>query len=206
MKTSFRNYFLTGLVVLLPVVITIYVLVAIFRFADNLAGKYINVYTQEHFCFSFPGLGLLFTVIIIFVCGVLATNIFFKKSMPYLEHLLTKFPIIGKIYFPAKTMVGFLFSPKQVAFKRVVLVEYPRKGVYSMGFVTSDEINLNPRISETLTAVFVSSSPGPVTGFFVLVPKSEVIYLDISVEDGMKIIISGGILFSEEDIRGLRTN
>lgn len=198
MKITYKKYFIAGLAVLLPVIITIYILIITFKFSDGIIGKYINPYLKEQLGYSIPGLGLLLTALLVLFTGVLATNIFTKQWLPNIERWFMRLPLIQKIYSPAKTMVDFLFSPKQVAFKKVVLIEYPRKGLFSIGFITCEHVNLKPAQKDDLTAVLVPSTPSPFTGYFVLVPASEIVHLDMSIEEGMKAIISGGILFPQK--------
>lgn len=195
MGKSFRKYFFAGLAFLLPVIITVYVLTVIFKFVDGLLGKYINRYLLETVGFSIPGLGLLLTLILIILSGIFAANIVGKKIIPYLEKLWIKLPIIRQVYLPAKQLIDFIFSKDKVAFKKVVMVEYPRKGVYSVGFITNETfVEGNQKTAKDLIAVLIGTTPSPFSGFMVLVPREEVIFLDMSIEEGLKLIISGGIL------------
>lgn len=198
MKKKLRNYFLTGLAVLLPIVITIYIFVLTFKFIDSIFGRYLNALLNEYWGISVYGLGFLLTLVIVLITGFLATNIFFKRTMPFMERWFARFPLVSKVYLPAKEMINFLFSPHQVAFKKVVLVEYPRKGGYSVGFLVSEHVNLKIPQNNDLIAVFIPSTPSPISGFLFLAPKNEVIYLDIPVETGIKIIVTGGILLSQK--------
>lgn len=190
-----RKYFITGLVFLLPLILTIYIIVIIFKFADGLLGKYINEYLLDTIGFSIPGLGLLLTLILIFLCGIFAANFIGRKIIPSLEKLWIKLPIVRQIYLPAKQLINFIFSKDKPAFKKVVMIEYPRKGAYSVGFVTNEGfVEARQKTGKDLITVFIGGTPGPFTGYFVLVPKGEVIFLDMSIEEGLKLIISGGVL------------
>ena len=193
-----RRWFLTGLAVLIPIVITVYVIAGLFRFADGILGKYINHYVYLYFGVTLPGLGIIFSIIIILFVGALASFArlrMFKK----LELFFLKFPLVGKIYNPSKRIVGFLFSQQKPAFKKVVLVEYPRKGVYSLGFITNETSSkVTEKTGKKMLNVYISSSPSPLTGFTLLVPEEEVIFLDITVEEAMRIIISGGMVNPED--------
>lgn len=202
-KFTLRRYFITGLVILLPIVITIYLLAAIFRFTGGALGNYINVYLQKIIGFSIPGLGtatgLLIIVLLIFATGIFATNFLGRKLFPYFERLFSRLPLIRKIYHPAKQIVNFLFSTEKVAFKRVVMVEYPRRGIYSLAFITNEGMKeTNEKTGEDLLNVFMPFSPTPITGYFTLVPRRDVIFLDMTIEEGLRLIISGGVLRPED--------
>lgn len=190
-----RRYFITGLIFLLPLIVTIYILVIIFKFADGLLGKYINNYLLDTLGYTIPGLGLLLTILLILLAGVFAANFIGKKIIPWLERAWTKLPLVRQIYFPAKQLVNFIFSKDKLAFKKVVMIEYPRQGLYSIGFITNEAFEeVKQKTGKDLVTVLIASTPSPFTGYFVLVPKEEAIFLDISVEDGIKLIISGGVL------------
>ncbi|MBU0633492.1 MAG: DUF502 domain-containing protein [Candidatus Omnitrophica bacterium] len=199
MKSHLRRYFITGIVVLLPVFITINVLVAVVRFLDNLLGRYLNPYFVKIFGNPFFGVGILASLILIIITGILTTNVFIKKIMPYFERLFLRIPLVCQIYPSVKQLVKFLFSENRIAFKKVVLFEYPRRNVYTLGFVTNEfDICLDKNEKTRGVCIYISSAPNPITGFFVIVPKAEVTFLDMSIEEAVKIIISGGVLMSEE--------
>lgn len=192
---ALRKYFITGLIFILPLVITIYILAITFKFVDNLLGKYINNYLLKTIGFAIPGLGLLLTLILILVSGIFAANIIGKKIIPWLEKFWIKLPIVRQIYLSSKQLVDFIFSKDKVGFKRVVMIEYPRQGLYSIGFITNENFEeAKQKTNKNLITILIASTPSPFTGYFVLVPKEEVIFLDISIEDGIKLIISGGVL------------
>jgi len=198
MKTRLRRYFIAGIVVLLPLFITINILALTIRFLDNLLGRYINPIFQNAYGTSFFGLGLIAIVILIFFTGILATNVFFKKIMPYFERLFLRVPFVYQIYPSVKQLVKFLFSDEKLAFKKVVLFEYPKEDVYTMGFLTNEfaEQTIGDKTMDTV-CIYISSAPNPITGFFIIVPKKDVVVLDITVEEAIKIIISGGVLMDE---------
>ncbi|MBU4305793.1 MAG: DUF502 domain-containing protein [Candidatus Omnitrophica bacterium] len=195
LKTKLRRYFITGIVVLLPVFITFYILSISIRFADNLLGRYINPYMKHIFGVSFFGLGLLSIVILIFAVGILATNVFVKRFVPFIERWFLRLPMVYRIYPSVKQLVKFFFSEDKMAFRKVVILEYPKKNVYTLGFLTNEFSTRQPdgTMIETV-CVYISSAPNPITGFFVIVPKKDITMLDISIEEAFKIIISGGVL------------
>ena len=194
-----KRLFFTGLTVLIPIVITVYVMVGLFRFADGILGKYINHYVYLHFGYTVPGLGLIFSILIIFLVGIFGSFLrlrLFKN----LEKTVLKFPLVGKIYNPIKRIVNFLFYQEKSSFKKVALIQYPRKGVYSIGFVTnasSDQINR--KLAKKMLNIFIPSSPSPLTGFTLIVPEEEVIFIDMSIEEAMRMLVSGGMVDSDEE-------
>lgn len=199
LKTKIRRYFIAGIVVLLPLFITINFLAITVRFLDNLLGRFIRPYIETTFGHSFFGLGLIAITIIIFFTGILATNVFIKKVMPFFERLFLRIPFVYQIYPSVKQLVKFLFSEDKLHFKKVVLFEYPKKDVFTLGFITNEFQSESISGSELDTVcVYISSAPNPITGFFVIMPKKEVAVLDISIEDAFKIIISGGVLMPKD--------
>jgi len=190
-----RRYFFTGLAVTLPVVLTVWMLFQLFIFSDNLLGRFISDRIEESLGFYIPGISLIITFIIVFLIGLLATIFLGRKLMPIIESWFLKFPFAKQIYLPAKQIVGFLFSRKRISFKQVVMVEYPRKGIWSIGFLTAEAFDeAKKKTKEELLSIYLPGSPNPITAYVVFVPKKDVIFLDISVEQGMKLIVSGGIL------------
>ncbi len=190
-----RRYFITGLLIILPVFITFYFLFIIFRFIDGLWGNLINSYFKKELGFTIPGIGFILGISTVIFVGFFASHVFGKKILPALERWFLKFPFIRQIYPATKQIVGFFISKDKVAFKKVVLVEYPAKGIWSVGFVTNDGFReAQEKTGQELLHVFIASTPGPWSGFFVLIPKGQVKFLDISVEDGVKLIVSGGII------------
>lgn len=190
-----RRYFFTGLAVLLPVFLTGYIIFAIFNFAEQLLGKYINEYLFTNFNFFIPGLGLFLTVSIIIIIGFLSSHFFGKNLFPFLERVFLRVPFIHQVYPAIKKIVSFFFSPDKKIFKQVVLVEYPSEGLWSVAFVTNASMEkINKVLGKEMLNVFVPNVPGPLTGNLILVPKEELVFLDITVEDALKIIISGGVL------------
>lgn len=196
MEHKNRKYFLTGLLIILPVLITTYLFVSLFAFFDNILGRYINRITITTLGYKIPGLGLLLFLLLIFITGILATNFIGRKLFLFFEKIWFKFPIVKKIYPAAKQITHFLFSPKiQGQLQKVVLVEYPSRGIYSIGFLTNrSDPEIRQKTGKDLLNVLVPSVPNPLTGFVVLIPKQDAIFLDMSVEEAIKIIVSGGVL------------
>ena len=196
MFNSFKKYFISGLVVFLPIALTIYLFYLAIGAADNLLGKYLAPYFYENFGFYFRGISIIVGVYIIVLIGFLATNFFGKRIYEFFDGLFAKIPLVKQVYPAIKEIATFLFTRDQMkSFKQVVIVEYPRKGVYSMGFLTATG---SPKICELtkkeLCNVFLPSAPGPLTGFVVMFPKKEVVFTDVKIEDAFKFILSGGVV------------
>jgi len=196
MKHEKRKYFVTGLLIVLPVLITIYLFISLFAFFDNILGRYISRITMATLGYKIPGLGLLLFVLLIFITGIFATNFIGRKFLLHIEKLWFKFPIVRKVYPMAKEVTKFLFSPKlESHLQKVVLVEAFRKGVYCLGFITNQsDAEMREKTGKDLLNVFVPHVPSPLTGILIIAPREEVIFLDMSVEEAIKIIVSGGVL------------
>jgi uncharacterized membrane protein len=193
-----RRYFGTGLLITLPAFFTLYLIYVVFRFIDGILGKVINFYLKKSLGFSIPGLGIILGVIVVTLIGFIATNYFGKRLFKALENWFLKFPFIRRIYPAAKQIVDSFISKESPAFKKVVLVEYPSKGIWSIGFYTNEGFSeAIAKTGEDLVHIFIATTPSPLTGFLVLVPKNNVKPLDVSIEDGIKMIISGGIVRPE---------
>ena len=204
-KRRVRNIFITGLLVTLPIAFTIFILNFLFKTLDNwlspsitklliLAGAPI---LED---FRVPGLGVAATVFIIFLVGVLTKSIFGAKLVQLGEMIVEKIPIVRNIYTGAKQVVTTIAHTDTNAFSRVVLVEFPRKGIYAMGFVTSETKGEVQALTEgDVVSVFIPTTPNPTSGFLVFLPQNDIIDLTMSVEDGIKLIISCGIVTPKFD-------
>jgi uncharacterized membrane protein len=190
-----KHYLWTGLLVALPVFITVYFLYVIIRFVDWAFGSAINKFLIKYVGFAIPGIGVVLAFLIIFAIGFLAANYFGKKVGKAVERWFLRFPFIRHVYPAAKQIVDSFTSKESPAFKKVVLVEYPSKGIWSVGFLTNDSfMQANAAASRDLVHVFIATTPSPLTGFLVLMPREEIKILDIPIEDGIKLIVSGGIV------------
>lgn len=193
--SSLRTYFFTGLAVSLPLFGTCYILYILFSFTDNLLGRFINAYLDKKLGFSIPGLGILLFLLLILFAGILAKNLLGKTILHGIEKSIIRLPLIKQIYPPLKQIVDFFFSSKELVFKKVVLVEYPRKDIWSLGFIVNDGIpKAKEVLKQDLLNVFIPSTPSPLTGLFILVKRQDTVLLDISIEDALKIVVSGGVL------------
>ncbi|MCX5713507.1 MAG: DUF502 domain-containing protein [Candidatus Omnitrophica bacterium] len=192
---SLKHYFITGLLVVLPIFLTLYLLFIFFRLIDGVFGGIINRYLKTEFGFSVPGLGFVLVILLLLAAGFIASHLLSKKMMPAIERCFLKLPGIRLIYPAIKQVIGFLFSKDKSAFKKVVLVEYPSRGIWSVGFITNEGFReAQEKLGQELVHVLIGTTPSPWSGFFILVPKSEVKILEMSIEEGMKLIVSGGII------------
>ncbi|MFH0771546.1 MAG: DUF502 domain-containing protein [Candidatus Omnitrophota bacterium] len=190
-----KRYFITGLLTILPIFLTLYLFFIVFRFIDSIIGRIINNYLKATFGFFIPGLGFIAAILIILAAGFIVSHLLSKRTLPLMERLFLKLPGVRQVYPPIKQIIGFIFSKDKTAFKKVVLVEYPSKGIWSVGFMTNEGFREAQELTgHELVHVLVASTPSPWSGFLILVPKSSVKFLEMSIEEGMKLIVSGGIL------------
>ena len=193
--SKLKRYFVTGLLVTLPVFLTLYFLFIAFKFIDGIWGKLINFYLKKHLGFVIPGLGFILGILTVLVVGFIATNFLGKKVFHAVEGWFLHLPIIRQIYPAVKQIIDALISKDRPAFKKVVMVEFPSKGIWSIGFVTNDSFaKAQEKAGAELNHVLIGTTPSPFSGYFILVPKSDVKFLDISTEEAIKLIASGGIV------------
>ena len=196
LRTNLKNYFFTGLLVILPIFITVYVILFLIRGMDAIL-KFIPVkYLPDTYLpFHIPGLGLIFVVILVFAVGLLARNIVGRKIVRLGENIVERIPLVRILYAGVKQLLETIFLQKTDAFKRVALVEYPRRGTYVIGFITGESKGeVQDKTDKNMINVFIPTTPNPTSGFYMLVPDDELVVLDMSVEDAFKLIISGGIV------------
>ena len=185
-----RNYFITGIVVLVPIGITLYLTKFFISVSSNLIPKGIN--PNSYLPFSIPGLEILLSVIFITIVGGLSLSFIGKKFLQIFNDLLKKIPILRTIYSAIGQMTETL-APKSGSRKSVVLVEYPRKGSWAVGFATKENKGeISKKTNTELVNVFVPTTPNPTSGFLLMFPKNEIVYLDMSFEEASKFIVSAG--------------
>ena len=185
-----RNYFITGIVVLVPIGITLYLTKFFVSVSSNLIPNEIN--PNSYLPFSIPGLEILLSVIIITIIGGLSLSFIGKKILQLVNETLKRIPILRTIYSAIGQMTESL-APKKGNKKTVVLVEYPRKGSWAVGFATKDNRGeISKKTNTELVNVFVPTTPNPTSGFLLMFPKSEIVYLDMSFEEASKFIVSAG--------------
>lgn len=189
-----KRYLITGLIVVVPIFVTVYVFLVVFRFTDSILGRFLNIYFKKILGFYIPGLGILISLLIIILVGFLANRFIGKKIFPRLEKWFSGLPLIKNIYPTLKQIILFILAQKEFGFKNVVLVEYPSKGIWALGFLTNEQFQkINQITNKEMVAVFVPTSPSPFTGYVVFVPKEDVKFPNISISEALNIIISGGV-------------
>jgi uncharacterized membrane protein len=188
-----RGRLLTGLLVLAPSAITIWILFRLLNWMDNLLGRYFRF---EFFDYNrIPGLGLVATLLLLLLVGAIAAWIGSGPLVRLWDRALLRIPGVGIVYGSTKSLGEALIHRKEEAFKRVVLIPWPHSGIWRVGFITGRVGNdVRDMIQEDLEVVFVPHTPNPASGFVHYVPKKDVIYLDWSVEDGLKVVVSGGVV------------
>jgi len=189
-----RKHFIAGLLVWLPIWATFFII----KFLVNLMDKTLSLlpikYQPDQLIgFHVPGLGIVFTLIILFVTGLLVTNIVGHKAVAIWESLLSRIPLIRSIHSAVKQVSHALLQPQSNAFRKVVLVEYPRRDIWSIGFQTSDHFLHSPKGDEMMT-VFIPTTPNPTSGFLTVIPKKDAAELDMSVEEALSMVISLGVI------------
>ena len=185
---ALRRYFLAGLATLFPLWVTLYLLVKIFEFADGLLGR--------HLAIQVPGLGLLLTGLILLAVGFLSTHFLGRIVFPTIELSFSRLPIVRNIYPAVKQLTRFLFNDggQHAAFRRVALIEYPRAGSYTLAFVTGEGRTSVTGTSQKMLTLLIPTPPSPFSGPLVFLPEREVIPLTMSVEEAVKLIVSGGVV------------
>ena len=203
-RSYLRRYFFTGLAIWLPVAVTFYLLRFFFHIADGVLGRYVNALVEHYYRRTIPGLGLLVTIAVLLVTGYVANQFFGRRFVGAMEEWFGNLPIVRYIYPPAKQLADLVFTDKnRIAFRRIVLVPYPSRGLYSLGFVTNETLPaLDAATGQHLVAVLVPSTPSPLTGYTIFLPAADVVALDISVEEGTALIISGGIVGPGKEMQG----
>lgn len=195
-----KNYLLAGLLILAPIVITVYVLIWSFNLLDGILGPFIYRLLGRRI----PGVGLVAGFFITLVAGFVTRGWLARRIMKWAESMVAKLPLVRPLYMTIKQLTDAMLSGSDKnLFKKVVLLEYPRLGVWSLGFVTSEDVGeisqeIRKKTGKKLSSVFVVSAPNPTTGWLALVPEEEMVELDISVEQALKLVVSGGYIRPEE--------
>jgi uncharacterized membrane protein len=202
-KVQTRRHFLTGLLVIVPLGLTFFVVSWIVGFMDQIL-VYIppKFHPDTYLPFSIPGLGVIFTLFIIQFVGLLSANLFGRKVVKTYEQVLDRIPFVRGIYLAVKQLLEQILSQDSDRFRRAVLVEYPRKGIYSIGFVTGVGAGqVQEKTLEKVLNIFIPTTPNPTSGYYLLVPESDVVPLTLTVEQAFKIIVSAGMVGGEEGMR-----
>ena len=187
-----RNYFVTGILVLLPLIITAYILVFAFNLVDGGLRNLLATYIHHRI----PGAGLLTFILLCFLAGVFTQNVVGRKLLRWGEAVLRRIPVVKSIYSATKQVMEVFASDRNEAFQKVVLVEFPRQGSFMLGFLTGEApVSVREQIEGDLRNVFVPVTP-PGHGYLLMLPRRDISILDMSVEEGLKLVLSAGIIAS----------
>lgn len=192
-----RTYFLTGIVVSAPVGITIWLIWLFVAFVDHTVVPLIpDAYNPSDVIgVSVPGIGVIVVLLVVTIIGFLVTNFFGRFMVRMGENMVARVPVVRTIYGVLKQIFDAVLAQSEGAFREVVLIEYPRKGIWVLGFVTSNTQGEVQRVTpHEMVNVFLPTTPNPTSGFLLFVPRKDCITLDMSVEEGVKLVISGGIV------------
>lgn len=199
-----RNYFLTGFVICAPLAITAYATWAFIGWVDSWVKPYIPSFynPDEYLGFTVPGFGLLVAIFMVTMVGFLTANLIGRSIVAYGESLLARLPLVRNIYSALKQIFETVFRESGDSFSQVVLVQYPREGLWALAFVATDTLGevqarLDEPVGEQTVSVFLPTTPNPTSGFLLFVPKSDVIILSMSVEEAAKLVISAGLVAPE---------
>jgi len=188
--TRFRNYFIAGVVVLIPIGITVYLTIFIISISSNILPKEIN--PNHYLPYNIPGVEIIISILLITFIGWLSLSFLGKRLLNLFNNILKKIPILRTIYSAIGQMTE-TFTKGDKEKKNVVLVEYPRKGSWAVGFATKENSGeISRKTNKRLINVFVPTTPNPTSGFLLMFPKDEVIYLDLTFEEASKFIVSAG--------------
>src|SRR5262245_10757551 len=188
-----RIWFITGILVIGPTAVTLWVLFRLLNWVDNLLGRYLRFAALDYH--RIPGLGLVATGLLLLVVGLVATLVGQGPLARMWDRLLLRIPGVGIVYGSTKSLGEAFLNQKEETFRKVVLVQWPHPGIWRVGFLTGHVARaLKDRLGEDVSCVFVPHTPNPASGFVHYVPKKDLVELDWSVEDGLKVIVSGGVV------------
>lgn len=191
-----KKYFITGLLIWIPLAITVWVLTLIVRTMDQSLLLLPAAIHPDHLLgFYVPGIGVVLTLLVVLLTGLVAANIVGQRMVRFWEALLARIPVVKSIYYSVKQISDTLFSGSGEAFRKVLLVRYPHPEAWAVAFLTGTPAeDVSTMTGEELVSVFIPTAPSPVNGFFFFVKKNETIELDMSVDDALKYIVSMGVV------------
>lgn len=195
-SASIRRYLLAGLVVWLPILITIGVLRFIIDILDQTLALLPAAYQPEHVLgHHIPGFGVVLSLLLLLTTGVFASNFFGQRLVIWGESILARIPLVRSIYNAVKQILNTLLSTNSEAFRKVLIIEYPRKGLWTLAFQTgSDNKEVNTKLGEEMVSLYVPTTPNPTSGFLMMIPKKDVIESDMTIDEALKFIISLGVM------------
>jgi len=191
-----RRYLVAGLLVWIPLGVTIFILRVLIGLMDRTLLLIPQPYRPEEWLgVTIPGLGLILTLLVLLVTGLLAANIVGRSMVGLWESMLDRIPVVRSVYSAAKNFAEIVFSDSGQSFKKVLLIEYPRKGIYSLAFQTATNLGeVQGRTGEEMICTFVPTTPNPTSGYIIILPKKDIIELDMEIDEALKMIISLGVV------------
>ncbi len=194
-KRTLRRYLVAGVLVWLPILATVWLVSFMLRIMDRTLLLLPPSYRPEALVgFSLPGLGALFALIVLLLTGLLVTNLIGRRLVVWGEELLNRIPVVRTVYSGVKSLAESVFSQSN-SFRKVVMVEYPRAGAWSIGFLTAEDVpEVSDKLGEPHVAVYISAALNATAGYLVIVPRRQVVELDMSVDEAMKMIITCGVV------------
>jgi uncharacterized membrane protein len=200
---TLRKYLIAGLLVWLPLAATVVIVKLVIDLLDRTILLLPPEWQPEAALgFSIPGFGIVLSIAILLLTGMLAANLFGRRLVSAWESILGRIPLVRTIYNSVKQISSTILTSDGKSFRKVVMIEYPRKGLWSLGFLTNEEVAIEcVRLTEDYMAVFVPTTPNPTSGYIIMVAREDVIELQMSIEEGFKFIISMGVIVPEGPIR-----
>lgn len=193
---ALRNYLIAGLLIWIPVMVTVWVV----RFLSGILDQSLVLlppsWRPEAIVGTYvPGVGIILSFVLLVVTGMVVRNLFGGQIVQGFENLVRRIPVIGAVYGGAKTFSETVLTDKGKSFKQVVMVEFPRPGAYSVGFITSEELEeVQAKTAEDVVCVFVPTTPNPTTGFIVMIPRDQVVRLDMTVDEAFRMLLTLGVV------------
>ncbi|HIC39651.1 MAG TPA: DUF502 domain-containing protein [Candidatus Marinimicrobia bacterium] len=192
MWTHFKRTILAGIFTIVPLALTGFILVFIFRFLDSVSAPILNIIG-----FHIPGLGILLTILSVYLLGVIIRNVLGRRLFSWGEKIVLAIPLVSTIYKTIKQFINaFSGTADGKNFQKVIFLQYPRVGVWTLAFVTGESVDAN---SVEYYHIFVPTTPNPTSGFFIIIPKRETMLTEMTVEEGIKMVISGGLIAPPEN-------
>jgi uncharacterized membrane protein len=203
-SVSLRRLLVAGTLVWLPIIATVWVVSFFVTLMDRTLVLLPDRFQPDVlFGFHVPGLGLIFAFVVVLLTGLLVTNLIGRQLVGYWEELMQRIPLVRSVYGGVRSFTESVLSSSN-SFRQVVAVEYPRPGIWSIGFVTAEDVaEVSRRTGEHLSCVFISTAPNPTSGFIILVPRAQLVALDMSIDAAMKMIVTCGVVLPEPPVAHL---
>lgn len=200
-RATIRRYIIAGVLVWVPIWVTLLVIRFMVDLFDTTLELIPDQYQPDHLLgFHIPGLGVIFALLIVVITGMLVTNILGNRLIQMWEFMLSRIPLVRTIYQAVKQVLTTVFSSSEDSFRNVLLVEYPRKGLWSIAFQTSAGFNYTTElIGEDMVTVFIPTTPNPTSGFLIIVPRKDTMKVNLGVDEALKMVISLGVVMPHGD-------